>query len=183
MWLKSWTNTRRDVSMGGGNGERGGNGHSKATRETDSEGIEEDVWPADGFLRFSSVRVSWIWRIRLVCSPPKALRLLTVLTLSFSISLFPSFSNDSNHGTERSRTKRTSYLPVSPDGCCVSAGGETEWKRSGKEKTRRTRGWRGRNGPVVRNTCLRELVLRVCPSIRDQAKATMYYHRWQSISS
>lgn len=37
-------------------------------------------------------------------------------------------------------------------------------------------------GPVVRNTCLRELVLRVSlvsawPSIRDQAKATMYYHR------
>lgn len=183
MWLKSWTNTRRDVSMDGGNGERGENGHSKAAREADSEGIEEDVWPADGFLRFSSVRVSWIWRI-LVCSPPKALRLLTVshsLPLYFSFS--PSFSNDSNHGTERSRTKRTSYLPVLPDGCCISAGGETEWKRSGKGKTRRTRRWRGRNGPVVRNTCLRELVLRVCPSIRDQAEATMYYHRWQSISS
>lgn len=126
--------TSRPISMGSGNSERGGNGHSKATRETDSEGIEEDVWSADRFLRFSSVRVSWIWRIRLVCSPPKALRLLTVLIPSFSISLFPSFSNDSNHGTERSRTKRTSYLPVSPDGCCVSAGGETEWKRSGKER-------------------------------------------------
>lgn len=37
-------------------------------------------------------------------------------------------------------------------------------------------------GPVVRNTCLREPVLHVSPvsvraSIRDRAKATMYYHR------
>lgn len=27
-----------------------------------------------------------------------------------------------------------SYLPVLPDGCYVSTGGEAEWKRGGKRK-------------------------------------------------
>lgn len=35
---------------------------------------------------------------------------------------------------EPSRTERTSYLPVLPDGCCVSAAGETEWKRAGGDE-------------------------------------------------
>ena len=30
-----------------------------------------DERTVSGFLRFSSARVSWIWRIRLVCSPPR----------------------------------------------------------------------------------------------------------------
>jgi len=35
---------------------------------------------------------------------------------------------------EPSRTERTSYLPVLPDGCCVSARGETEWKRAREDE-------------------------------------------------
>ena len=35
-----------------------------------------DERTVSGFLRFSSARVSWIWRIRLVCSPPRGPRRL-----------------------------------------------------------------------------------------------------------
>lgn len=101
-----------------------------------------------------------------------------------SISPLRSFSlSRAIRGREPSRTERTSYLPVLPDGRCAS---QPEEKLSGNEAA--ARGGRGGRedvrtyGPVVRNTCLRELVPRVSlvsawPSIRDQAKATMYYHR------
>lgn len=63
-------------------------------------------------------------------------RLPTVLSLYFSFALPALFS--AIQTTEPSRTERTnertSYLPVLPDGCSVSAGGEAEWKRGGKRK-------------------------------------------------
>lgn len=126
--------------MDGGNGERGENGHSKAAREADSEGIEEDVWPADGFLRFSSVRVSWIWRIRLVCSPPKALRLLTVLTLSLSISLSLLLSRmiRTMEQNEAERNERATC-----QSCQTDAASRPEEKLSGNEAVRERRGGRG----------------------------------------
>lgn len=72
----------------------------------------------------------------------------------------PSCSNDSKHGTEQNERTRATYLPVLPDGCCVSAAEE---KLSGNEAERGGGGEKDAYGPVVRNTCLREPVLRVSP--------------------
>jgi len=118
-------------SVGGGNEaaqETVTQGEAKEARSKEKE--RERELPADGFLRFSSVRVSWIWRIRLVCSPPRAPRLFSPLYFSF---LLLSLSR-AIRSREPSRTERTSYLPVLPDGCYVSAGGETEWKRAGRDE-------------------------------------------------
>lgn len=73
--------------VGGGNGERScaGNGHSRRSERGLGEKERQRELPADGFLQFSSVRVSWIWRIRLVCSPPRAPRLFSPLYSSFSL--------------------------------------------------------------------------------------------------
>lgn len=80
---------------------------------------------------FDSVRFELAgFGIRLVCSPPRAPRLFSPLYFSF---LLLSLSR-AIRSREPSRTERTSYLPVLPDGCCVSAGGETEWKRAGRDE-------------------------------------------------
>ena len=143
-----------------------------------------DERTVSGFLRFSSARVSWIWRIRLVCSPPRG----------------PAATADRCccREAEPSGMKPTRReLPGRDD---VRAKNRNETTASAQANHRPTDQptETGEHEPNREPQELRTdllFVTRVCvnpsavssPSVRTSVckraatKATMYYHRWQSI--
>lgn len=114
-------------SVGGGNGERSCGGNSHSRRSERGLGEKERELPADGFLRFSSVRVSWIWRIRLVCSPPRAPRLFSPLCSSFLL-LSPSRAIRSREPRAERNERATCQS------CQTDAASQPEEKLSGNEQ-------------------------------------------------
>lgn len=120
---------------------------------------EKEKKMVDGFLRFSSLRVSWIWRIQLVCSLPRAPRLPTVPSFCFSFSPFLLLERFE----PRNRAERNE-LPASPARRMLRLSRRRDWvktRQQVEDENEKEKEVEKTYGSVVRNTCLREPFLSV----------------------